>query len=65
MKVDQTFKITLNKEFAKDTLLQDHVIQRKLKVVSEPIHKYHIIKLAVFAQYKSKNSSMDKEHQQI
>ncbi len=36
----ETFKIILNQQFEKGTLLKDHIEQRRLKVSSEVTHIY-------------------------
>jgi len=38
---NSTFKLILDREWKVGNLLQDHVEQRYLKVLTEPIHKYY------------------------
>ena len=41
MKNEEIFSITLGNKFNQGSVLQDHIIQRTLKVVSEPKHKHY------------------------
>jgi hypothetical protein len=41
MENKQIFSLTLDNKFNQGSVLQDHIVQRTLKVVSEPKHKYY------------------------
>lgn len=41
MKNKEIFSVVLDSKFNQGSVLQDRIVQRTLKVISEPRHKYH------------------------